>query len=246
MCTLVILRRPGSQWPLLFAANRDEMLARPTLPPARHWADRPELVGGLDMLAGGSWLGLNDYGLVAAVLNRVGTLGPAEGKRSRGELVLEALDHAEATLAAEALSDLAPDAYRPFNLVVGDARAAYWVRNDGTTVLAREIEPGLAMLTAHDLNDFTSARIRRYKPLFERAAVPDPDRDDWSVWQLLLASRSSETGEPRDAMCIHTDDGYGTRSSSLIALPAEASQRSRWEYADGAPDTTGFAAVDLT
>ena len=120
MCTVVLLRRPGSRWPLLLAANRDELKSRPWRPPGRHWPDRPDVVAGLDELAGGSWLGINDYGVVAAVLNRVGTLGPATGKRTRGELVLEALDHADAAAAAAALADLDPAAYRPFNLIVAD------------------------------------------------------------------------------------------------------------------------------
>lgn len=151
MCTLVILRRTDSPWPLLVAANRDELRTRPWRPPGRHWPDRADVVAGLDELAGGSWLGLNDHGVVAGILNRVGTLGPAAGKRSRGELVLEALDHADATAAATALAELDPDAYRPFNLVVADARDAYWLRHagglpgfgfrvhDGSW---REVEPG--------------------------------------------------------------------------------------------------------
>ena len=92
MCTVVILRRPWHRWPLILAANRDEMKHRPWRSPARHWPDHPNVVAGLDELAGGSWLGLNDDGVVAAVLNRVGSLGPTPGKRSRGELILRALD----------------------------------------------------------------------------------------------------------------------------------------------------------
>src|SRR5487761_1882802 len=118
MCTLVILRRPGHRWPVLIGANRDEMADRPARPPGRHWPDRPEVVAGIDLLAGGSWLGLNDWGVAAAVLNRTGSLGPLPGRRSRGELVLEALDHADAVAAAEALSHLDPDSYRTFNLVL--------------------------------------------------------------------------------------------------------------------------------
>src|SRR5215469_12226964 len=108
MCTLVILRRPEHAWPVLIAANRDEMINRPARPPGRHWPDRAEVVAGLDLLAGGSWLGLNDWGVAAAVLNRTGSLGPARGMRSRGELVLEALDHASAVEAANALAYLEP------------------------------------------------------------------------------------------------------------------------------------------
>jgi len=74
---------------------------------------------------------VNDDGVFAAILNRPGTLGPADGKRSRGELVLEALDHAEAKVAAEALTDLDPDAYRPFNLIIADRYDAFWLRHGG-------------------------------------------------------------------------------------------------------------------
>ena len=86
MCSIVILRQPGATYPLILGGNRDEMAGRPWKPPARHWPDRPDLIGGIDELAGGSWLALNDTGVVAVVLNRVGTLGPEDGKRSRGEM----------------------------------------------------------------------------------------------------------------------------------------------------------------
>ena len=151
MCTVVILRRPGHAWPLLLAANRDEMKDRPWQPPARHWPDRPQVVAGLDELAGGTWLGLNDDGLAAGVLNRRGSLGPELEKRSRGELVLEALDHADAGTAAMALADLDPAAYRTFNLVIADGRAAYWLRSLGNEgpgcVEVFPLPPGLSMLT---------------------------------------------------------------------------------------------------
>ena len=143
MCTVVLLRRPGHPWPVLLAGNRDELASRPWGPPARHWPDRPEVIAGLDVLAAGSWLGVNDHGVLAVVLNRRGTLGPAAGKRSRGELVLDALDFEDARSAAEALAALDPDAYRPFNLIVADAREAFWLRHaDGVTPRAAGLPGG--------------------------------------------------------------------------------------------------------
>ena len=55
MCTVVILRRPGHDWPILLAANRDEMVDRPWQPPARHWPDRKNIRAGIDELAGGTF-----------------------------------------------------------------------------------------------------------------------------------------------------------------------------------------------
>ncbi|HYD98983.1 MAG TPA: NRDE family protein [Alphaproteobacteria bacterium] len=246
MCTLVLLRRPGHAWPLLAAANRDEMAGRPWRPPGRHWPDRPEAVAGLDELAGGSWLGLNDWGVMAAVLNRAGSLGPAPDKRSRGELVLEALDHADAFQAAKALMDLDPRAYREFNLVVADNRNAYWLAHRGDGAMALEkLPPGVSMITAHDRNDAArSARTRRYLPLFEAAAPPDPDGGDWAAWQALLGSRESDGG-PEGALCIATDFGFATTSSSLIALPsAERTEAAPvWLFAAGSPDAAEYRPV---
>ncbi len=99
MCTLVILHRPRHDWPIMIEVNRDERTDRPWDPPARHWPDRAGLVAGLDRQAGGTWLGLNDHGVGSGVLNRLHSLGPRPGFRSRGELPLEALDHARAAQA---------------------------------------------------------------------------------------------------------------------------------------------------
>jgi hypothetical protein len=249
MCSIVLLRRPGHPWPLLIGANRDELWSRVARPPARHWRDRPEVVAGLDEQGGGSWLGLNDWGVVAAVLNRIGTLGPESGKRSRGELVLDALDHADAAAAADALRHLDGGAFRPFNLIVADQRDAFWLRHHGQgPITVTPIPPGLSMIASRDLNDPASPRIVRYRPLFERAAVPDPEKGalgNWSDWELLLGARVGRGQEPRDAMCVVTDGDYGTVSSSLIALPADTGARPRWLHAEGRPGEIPYYAVDL-
>ncbi|MPZ12156.1 MAG: hypothetical protein GEU89_18390 [Kiloniellaceae bacterium] len=250
MCTLVILRRPDHVWPVILAANRDEMIDRPWATPGRHWADRPEVVAGLDRSAGGSWLGLNDDGVVAAMLNRRGSLGPAPGKRSRGELVLEALDHADAVTAAEALAELNPQAYRSFNMVVADNRDAYWLRNPGgpetRVVEVAPLPAGLSMLTAYDLNDPASPRTARHLAAFEAAAAPDPDAGNWADWQQILA-RSAPGSEA--AMTVERG-GFQTVSSSLLALPAppravaQAPRRPVWLFAPGRPDRHAYAPLE--
>jgi uncharacterized protein with NRDE domain len=254
MCTVVILRRPDHRWPLVLAANRDEMIDRPWKPPARHWSDRPDVIAGLDELGRGTWLGLNDFGVVAAVLNRLNTLGPAPGLRSRGELPLEALDHAEARAAAEAIADIDPRAYRPFNMIVGDCRQVFWIRarhggngrSAGEAVEVSELPPGTSMITAYDLNDTNSPRIRRYLPRFEAAQAPDPATGDWSAWKALLASGEHDPGAgPGGAVWVATDTGFGTVSSSLIALPAAGRSEMKpvWLFAPDNPGENNYAAV---
>jgi len=254
MCTIVILNRPDTAWPILIAANRDEMLDRPWLFPAAHWPDRPDVVAGQDELAGGSWLGMNASGVVAAVLNREGTLGPEAGKRSRGELVLDALDYPDALDAAEALSALDSRAYRPFNLVVADNRDAFLLTHRGgsASVAVEPLPEGLSMVTARERDDQNSPRIRFYRPFFLGAQPPDPDADDWRGWEAILASRSHEPESGLGgAMFIDPAPGagqgrFGTVSSSLIALPAieKPDIWPIWRFASGPPEGWQWRRVD--
>ena len=247
MCTLVILRRPEHRWPVIIGANRDEMTNRPALAPARHWPDRAEVLAGRDLLAGGSWLGVNDWGVAAAVLNRHGSLGPAPGQRSRGELVLEALDHPDAVAAAEALSHLDPAAYRTFNLIVADNRDAFWLRHaDGAHIEVRLVPDGLSLIDSGDLNRPNNRRVTRAAPRFRAAQPPDPDRDDWENWQVLLSDTESPPGEaPETALRFTTARGYGTVSSALIALPEPNvdERKPRFRYAQWQPEIVPWGDV---
>jgi hypothetical protein len=229
MCTLVILRRPEHDWPIIIGANRDEMIDRPAKPPGRHWPDRAEAVAGLDLLAGGSWLGLNDWGVAAAVLNRQGSLGPAAGLRSRGELVLEALDHADAVDAAAALVHLDPASYRSFNLIVADNRDAFWLRHAGAgRIEAHPVPDGLSLIAAGDIDELTTPRLALARPRFLAAPPPDPEAGDWAAWEALLSDDRPPDGMPPEAaLRFCTGRGFATVSSALIALPA-APTPERW------------------
>lgn len=249
MCTVILLRRPAHVWPLILAANRDEMLTRPWKAPARHWPDRPDVVGGLDELAGGTWMGLNDTGVVVCILNRHGTLGPQAGKRSRGELVLEALDHPDANDAAAALSDLSVRAYRPFNMVIADNRDAWWLAlRDGATAMHMErIPEGLSMFTAGERNDPADPRIGAFLTKFEHATPPDPTLNMWDGWAGLMGTTGT-TGTETSALTFRTETGFGTSSSSLLGLPSIEATHTRqvkpvWLFAGGRPDSTAYQSI---
>jgi Transport and Golgi organisation 2 len=250
MCTLVLLFRPGHEWPLLVGANRDELVERPWLPPARHWSDRAHVVAGLDLQAGGTWLGLNDAGVMASVLNRRHSLGGAPDKRSRGELVLEALDHDTADDASTALADLDARAYRPFNLVIADRLSAWWLRGLGEAddggVERFPVPPGLSLFTSSDRNDqAASPRIRNYLPRFEACATPRPETGDWADWERLLACPDRLGEDANGAMLIQTDWGYGTVSSALIALPEAGDRKPLWRFATRGPAIEPYQPVAI-
>ncbi len=242
MCTLVVLSRPGAAWPLLLAANRDERLDRAWAPPAAHWPDHPGVVAGRDLAGGGTWMGINRHGLVAAVLNRPGSLGPAAGKRSRGLLPLLALGEADAASAARAVAALDAAEYRTFNMVVADRERAIFVRGLGAgrpevQALAPDI---VHMVTAHDPDDTASPRVARHLPRFRAAARPDPARGDWRAWAAVLADRSGPAGSELNVPPV---GGFGTVCAALLGLPGTGAPV--WLFAPGAPDRADFAPVAL-
>lgn len=243
MCSVVILRRPDSAWPVLIAANRDEMRTRSWRFPAGHWPARPGVIGGQDELAGGTWMAINEHGVMAALLDRMSSLGPMPGKRSRGELPLEALDHADAAAAARALVDLNTEAYRPFHMVVVDNRDAFWLRSSGEGRIAlRELSEGVSMLTSSDVNDSSDARIAAFLPRFREAPVPDPDLEgSCAAWEHLLGE-----GVPNDpaALWVDMDWGFGTVCSSLMALPSAGSgKRAWWRFTRERPGQGAFVTL---
>jgi hypothetical protein len=167
-------------------------------------------------------------------------------RRSRGELVLEALDHADAIAAAEALSHLEPEAYRTFNLIIADERDGFWLRHAaGARIELDPLKDGLSMIAAGDIDDIATRRLELALPAFREWPAPDPDRDDWSAWEALLGSTRAPPGEPATAAMRFRTDGYGTISSALIALPAleQPDRKPIFRYAEWLPEVTPWQNV---
>jgi uncharacterized protein with NRDE domain len=249
VCTVVLLLRPGHAWPLLLAANRDERLDRPWDEPAPHWPGHPAVVGGRDRLGGGTWMAMRTgtgamparAGMIAAVLNRPGSLGPLQGKRSRGELPLFAMEHPTAAAAAEAVAGLNAAEFRTFNMVVADADGGWFIRGAGSgRPELRGLDPGLHIVTAHDPNDPASSRAARHLPHFQAASAPNPAAEDWQSWIRLLQDRAGPRGA---AINVPAEGGFGTVASSLAAIGAEG--HAVWLFAPGPPDAAPFRPVTL-
>jgi len=228
MCS-IILRLDDSG--TFIAANRDELLRRPWQPPAAHWPDRPGIIAGRDETAGGTWLGLNEHGVMAAILNRHGTLGPAAGKNSRGELPLLALQYTTAEAAAAALAAIDAAAYRSFNLVIADKNSAWLLKGleSGNPALEK-LEAGTWMITSGEPNDLLLPLIARHLPKFEKAQFSD--------WATLL---TDNTGPWTSAVNITPQNGFGTVSAALITLPNSGAPE--WLFAPGPPDQAPFMRV---
>jgi len=240
MCTVLVLLRPQDRWPLLVATNRDERLDRAFDPPGRWWPEAPEITAWRDRESGGSWLGVNEHGVVATVVNHLDELGPAPGKRSRGEVVLHALRSADAPAAIAALRALDATLYRGFTLLVADRAHGFACVNAGGALRVVALGPGHHMLTPEGYDAAGTPRYDAHGAAFAAAAVPQPEREDWASWIALL--QHEDAADPHQAMTVVTDRGFGTVASTLIAVPAgEGSPLVR--YADGPPTRAAFRPV---
>lgn len=230
MCLIVFAFEARADLPLVIAANRDEAYARPTAA-AAPWADAPHVIGGRDLRAGGSWLGITRRGRWAAVTNFRD--GPSEGRpgRSRGHLVADFLTGDVAPAAY--LRGLLPHAheYNGFNLLVGDREAVRWYSNraDDHPLLDRDLPPGVYGLSNH-LLDTPWPKVEKGRADLARAldAGADPDAVLEGLLDRTLADDAElpNTGVPLDleralSARFITGTDYGTRSSTVVRVAAD-------------------------
>ena len=69
MCLLIALSRVLPDAPLLVAANRDERYDRPAEAITVLRDRGPRILGGRDQVAGGTWLAVNEHGVLAGLTN---------------------------------------------------------------------------------------------------------------------------------------------------------------------------------
>src|ERR1700689_1191804 len=94
----------------------------------------PRVLGGRDELAGGTWLAVNEHGVVAGLTNQPVASGRDPSKRSRGELPLAFAAYRTAAEAVAAVTArLDPSGYNPCWLLVGDREALFSVGLAGGT-----------------------------------------------------------------------------------------------------------------
>jgi len=248
MCTLAAFVRVFPAWPLVVAANRDEFLARPATPPLLLREEPPRAVGGRDLTAGGTWLGVAETGLVAGILNRRTSTPPERTCRSRGLLCLDLLASSTAADAASRVADEPAGRYNPFNLLVADRSAAFVVSQpSGERPRPIVLEPGLHVLTNLDVDDPTCPRIAASHRRFAAAGdgfARDGDVDRFVAHLREILADHTTALDPRGPgnLCVHAGP-YGTRSSSVLLVPI--GRGVRYFHADGPPCTTSLAAVPL-
>lgn len=256
MCTLVALFGVHPDLPLIVAANRDELYARPWAPPARV-SESPVVVAGLDLTQKGTWLGVTRDGFFAAVTNQRthGEVDPA--KQSRGKLVLDVLGTGSVDAALALVSGVDAREYNPFNLLFGDARSLHvaYAREEAQAKVER-LGAGIWVLNNDTIGSRDFPKAGRAHELVEPVA-----REPWDVLApKLMAALGDHTLPPESAvpepgpgsrlsretlrafqaLCVHTPI-YGTGSATLLAIGDGAVRDYR--FAPGPPCVTAFESV---
>ena len=246
MCILALFFQEVADSPLIVAANRDEFFTRPSAPPQR-LLEKPLVFGGKDLEAGGTWLGINEHGLLAGILNRRSKTDE-RGLRSRGLLCLDILrardpEEAKNFLKRERASD-----YRPYNLLFASKEAAHVAYNSGDKNVCIELEKGLHVLTNSSVYDPRSEKLEHAYKLFSRAVKQQKETSGHARFSFIRHFKEilsdhtlhKEPKDPRDAICVHTET-YGTVSSSII-VHAGKERRLYFYHAAQAPCRSEYGA----
>ena len=240
MCTLALVRRAGSRFPVIVAANRDEFVDRPSTGPLV-WDDPVRFVAGRDEVAGGTWMGVNEHGLVVGLTNHWTGVPPDPSLASRGDVVRQALQARDLDEVAGWLAGRDPAATNPFLLLaVERSGRAFWT---GSTQRLRPhtIEnQSFALGNQLPLADPGHRARRLGEGLLEALDGPDDDPD--RLRKVLVRRLAHHVGDrgPATSVCVHTDRGFGTVSSTVLLLGAEAGDDRLWS-ASGPPCTSHFA-----
>lgn len=206
MCLIAIAVHASPRYPIVIAANRDEFYDRPTRP-LHVWDDDPNIAGGRDLRAGGTWLAVTRAGRFAAVTNIRGNNGPPNA-RSRGALVGDFV-RSKIPPLAYAESIRAED-YAGFHLLAGDRESVAHIASD---VPARLLGDGIFAVSN------AAAAIDWPKIVLAREAMSRALEGDDVVSDLLRFLTTPRGGPIEEEVFVALPDrGYGTRSSTVVAM----------------------------
>lgn len=226
MCLILFsyMKHPGYR--LVLAANRDEFYERPSRP-AGFWEEDENILGGKDLQAGGTWLGITKTGRFAAITNYREPEKFKPGAPSRGMLISDYLQGTSAP--GDYLREVAVKSalYNGFNMIAGDPDSLCYFSNRNGGV--RQIAPGIYGLSNH-LLDTPWPKVVLGKRLL--GSVLDGDIVPEKIFQVLRDGRQPADGElPRTGVTLEwerilssifiTSPIYGTRSSTLITIDCE-------------------------
>jgi uncharacterized protein with NRDE domain len=249
MCLLVFATRLRPDLPLVVGANRDELVDRPAVAMDVLRARDPLVVGGRDLLAGGTWMAVNEHGVVAGLTNRpLVDEGRDPSKRSRGELPLLLASSPSAAAGVEALrSSVHPGDYNPAWLAVADREGLFTVDLTGDEATVTEHPPGLHVFENRPPGT-PSKKVDRVRALLGPLEDRSAEEVAVGIAAALADHEIPDEGDVRlpaaRAACVHADV-FATRWSGVVVV-GERGTRPTVRYAAGTPCDTPVEVASWT
>lgn len=225
MCILFIAIEQHPKYPLIICANRDEFHQRSTQ--KMHVWDQPIVLAGKDLQAGGTWLGLSPTGKFAALTNFRKLPLSEETKKSRGDLVLQALANNDENFTDE----LAQQAslYHGFNLIHGSFNKLFCY--DSVNKQSYQLSRGVHSICNGALDDIWPKMAWGEKLLIDTIRLQENlsidglfelmSNDKQALPNLLPATGLSEEWEQLLSAIFILSPTYGTRTTSIITQDIE-------------------------
>lgn len=214
MCTVVCRWSADSEFPVQMLALRDELVSRAFDLPAAWWPEQPDVVGGRDRQAGGSWCVCDvRTGVTGVVLNRPERRQAAPGAPSRGVLPLLAVQRGERWSQFIDVTGMAG-----FNLVLASPAGLRWWAFDGERLDDKSLSAGTYMFTPGGL--LRSGLDPRFGPEGSgfTGDLHAPTRQAWPEW-LAVVEDSSPSEDPGHLLVRlpKDDDVFATVFGQFIA-----------------------------
>lgn len=249
MCLVVLAWQQHAEFPLIVAGNRDEFHARPSKE-AHWWPDTPDIVGGRDLQAAGTWFALHRNGRFGTVTNFRDAQLPSAKYRSRGHIVSDFLLSDRTPF--DYLNDIEGTQYAGFNVLLSDGESLAWRSNRGDG--ARVLTPGIYGLS-NALLDSPWPKVLRSKAnlstLIDNNNVNETqllrlldDRIKAPVDEVDSQDLPFEKARSISAPFIVMPD-YGTRSSSAALLDKQGEWRFKERRFDPSGATVGESSFTI-
>lgn len=252
MCLLVFAWNVHPRYRLIFAGNRDEFHDRPAAPMA-WWDDQPDVLGGRDLQAGGTWLAVSRRGRFGVVTNYRDMQRAPPGAPSRGLLIPRYLaGKLNGAQFVEQLRTSAAD-HGGFSLLLADERTMVYASNRAPE-FQRELRTGIYGLSNHLLDtpwpklELTRARFERLiasdepslTALFEMLNDREPAAD-----HLLADTGAGPEWERLLSSPFIVNERYGTRSSTVVRIGRDGRVEIRERRFDRDGRTTGGSEFEF-
>lgn len=227
MCLLLISYNNHPRYNLIVAANRDEFYSRPASS-AHFWDDKPALLAGRDIEAGGTWLGLTTSGKFSAITNYRDIKNLMKDAPTRGNLVADFLLNGFPSADYIKVLKEKSDQYNGYNLIFGDVNEMNYFSNQTKTAI--KLTPGVYGLSNH-LLDTPWYKVEKSKKSFLR--ILNKENINANDLFEILSDRTSPPDDtlPDTGVGLEIERAvspifvetpiYGTRSSTVVFIDKE-------------------------